>query len=63
MRRLTVTMNQQERQALEELARQNLRQPREHMRYLLREEALRRGLLPEESREGAAREVCHAEAH
>ena len=43
--RITVPLSANERQALLTLAEHECRDPREHMRYLLREELQRRGLI------------------
>jgi hypothetical protein len=47
-RRLTVVMDQQERDALEVMAQTSLRPARDELRFLLRQEATRRGLLRSE---------------
>ena len=44
LRRLTVVMTEQERQALQVLADRNLRPAREQLRFLVREEAQRMGV-------------------
>lgn len=47
--RLMVTMSHEEAEALALLARAELRDPREQLLFLLRQELRRRNLLPEES--------------
>jgi hypothetical protein len=44
--RLIITLNNDEAVALGQMADQDLRGPREHLRYLLQEEARKRGFLP-----------------
>ena len=44
--KVTVIMTPEEKAALIDLARADLRDPREHLRWLLREEAERRGMWP-----------------
>jgi hypothetical protein len=44
--RLMITLNNDEAVALGQMADQDLREPREHLRFLLQEEARKRGLLP-----------------
>ncbi len=46
--RLMITLTSNECDALMSMADTDLRDPREQLRYLLREEAGRRGLLPNE---------------
>ncbi len=46
MRRLTIVMNEAERNALLTMAQKNLRGAKEELRHLLRQEAAIRGLLP-----------------
>jgi len=45
LRRLTVTMTEGEREALDRLARQDLRPVKSQIRWLVTQEAQRRGLL------------------
>ena len=45
MRRISISLNESELSALESLAAKDCRHPHEQMRYILREEAKRRGLL------------------
>jgi len=47
--RLVIILNSQERSALGIIAKQELREPREQARFILREEFLRRGLLSSEA--------------
>jgi hypothetical protein len=44
--RMTVTFAEEERKALQAMAERDFRYPKEQLRYLLRAEAERRGLLP-----------------
>ena len=44
--RLTIVLTEAERVALRCLAERDCRPPREHLRFLLREEARKRGLMP-----------------
>jgi hypothetical protein len=46
MRRLTLLMKDEEKAALDELARREFRDPRDQLRLILCEEARRHGLLP-----------------
>ncbi len=46
--RMTIILKADEREALLAMAERDLRYPREQLRYLLREEACRRGLLSNE---------------
>ncbi len=46
MKRINVPLDQNELMALIDMARTDCRHPREQMRYLLRAEAERRGVLP-----------------
>lgn len=46
LKRMTVSFTLEEREALDRLARQELRPPKEQVRFLLRAEAERRGLWP-----------------
>lgn len=58
--RLTIILPEDERVALQHMSETDCRYPREQMRYLLREEACRRGLLStqlekrEEAQDGEA---------
>lgn len=52
MQRISITLNSEETAALIAYAQQSLRHPREQVRYVLRQELQRRGLLPADS--GAA---------
>ncbi len=49
--RVNVLLEQREAAALIQMAEAECRHPREQMRYLLREEACRRGLLSKEQQE------------
>jgi hypothetical protein len=49
MTRISVPLDKSEFAALLDMATSDCRHPREQMRYILREEAKRRGLLPIES--------------
>ncbi len=49
--RLTITLAEDERVALQRMAESDCRYPREQMRYLLRQEACKRGLLPKDHQE------------
>lgn len=55
--RMVLILNESERQALKAMSENDLRFPREQLRYLLRLEAIRRGLLPADNR--LAPEVQH----
>lgn len=44
--RMVLVLSESERQALKVMSEHDLRFPREQLRYLLRLEAVRRGLLP-----------------
>lgn len=46
--RITVPLDKNEATALRRMAEADCRHPREQLRHLLREEAFRRGLLPNE---------------
>ncbi|MBN1889461.1 MAG: hypothetical protein JW850_15815 [Thermoflexales bacterium] len=46
--RITIALEQRERAALMQLARQELRDARDQVRHILRQELERRGLLPTE---------------
>ena len=46
LKRLTITLNQDERDALTRLCQVDLRPPKETVRFLLRAEAERRGVSP-----------------
>lgn len=50
--RVSVPLSTQERQALATLAERECREPREHLRFMLRREARALGLLPDESQTG-----------
>lgn len=50
--RMVLVLSEPERQALRAMSERDMRFPREQLRYLLRQEAERRGLLPADS--GAA---------
>lgn len=56
--RMVLVLSELERQALKVMSENDLRFPREQLRYLLRLEAIRRGLLPADNR--PAQEVLHA---
>jgi hypothetical protein len=45
--RITITLDQKERSALMKLASHELREPRDQARYILRQELIRLGLLPQ----------------
>lgn len=45
-KRLTITLDQEEREALTRLAQADVRPPKEQLRFLLRSEAEKRGLWP-----------------
>lgn len=62
MRRLTVVMSQEERLALDEMARRDLRGPRECVRYLIRKAAVDYGLLPVAEEKPTAQEAANARA-
>ena len=49
LRRLTVTLSDSERVALAAIAEQDLRPPKHQIAWLIRQEAIRRGLVNEES--------------
>ena len=44
--RLTISLTPEEREALERMVEADFRPPKEQIRWLVREEARRRGLLP-----------------
>ena len=46
MTRITVPLSDEERSALAQMASQEMRDPRAQIRWILREEAERRGILP-----------------
>lgn len=46
LRRLTISFTEEERNALQQMAEYDFRPPKDQMRWLLRQEAQRRGLLP-----------------
>lgn len=46
LRKLTITFSDEEREALDRLAQLDLRQPKEQLRLLVRQEAKRRGCWP-----------------
>ena len=62
--RMVLILNESERQALSAMSEHDMRFPREQLRYLLRQEAQRRGLLPDNDTPNArpAQEVQHANA-
>lgn len=63
--RISVTLSSSEVTALIADARANLRHPRDHMRFILRRELERRGLLPADvsaADDRPAQEVHHAQA-
>lgn len=51
--RISIPLTINEREALRILARQELRDPREHVRYLLQRELTHRGILPTNSNTNA----------
>lgn len=51
LKRLTITFEEGERTALQEMAREALRDPKTQVRFLVREEAQRRGLIPADALE------------
>ncbi len=51
MARVTITLQEDERNALVELAVLELRDPREQAKFILRQELIRRGLLKSEEKE------------
>jgi hypothetical protein len=53
--RVNVPLDTSELTALVQMAKTDCRHPREQMRYLLREEAYKRGILPSEQTEGRPR--------
>jgi hypothetical protein len=65
--RLTITMTQEEREALARLAQADVRPVKEQLRYLLRSEAERRGLWPtapaRPAREGCAMQGLNVKPH
>ena len=58
-RRLTITLAPEERDLLDRLSQADLRPVKEQLRWLLRQEATRRGLCPYEAAESAQPEVAH----
>lgn len=52
--RITITIAAEERQALQTMARKEIRPLKDQIRYLLRQEAVKRGLLPQEEARYAA---------
>lgn len=58
-RRLTITLAPEEREWLDRLAQADLRPVKEQLRWLLWQEATRRGLCPCEAAESAQPEVAH----
>jgi hypothetical protein len=46
--RMVITLNEQERQALTKIAGIEVRDPRDQIRYWLRQDAQARGLLPDD---------------
>jgi hypothetical protein len=46
--RMVITLNEQERQALTKIAKLEVRDPRDQIRYWLRQDAQARGLLPDD---------------
>ncbi len=60
--RINVPLERGELQALISMSKIDCRHPREQMRYILREEAHRRGLLSEYTSDCEAKEERHAEA-
>lgn len=64
MKRISITLSNEETAALIAYAQASLRHPREQVRYVLRKELERRGLLPADDTPDArpAHEVQHANA-
>jgi len=58
-RRLTITLAPEERELLDRLAQADLRPVKEQLRWLLRQEATRRGLCQREATERSQLEVTH----
>ena len=58
-RRLTIILAPEERELLDRLSQADLRPVKEQLRWLLRQEATRRGLCPCEAAEPAQPEVAH----
>jgi len=52
--KIFVPLSPDERAALGAMCRQDLRDPRDQMRFILRQEATKRGLLPQEEARHAA---------
>ena len=61
-RMVGVELENDERAALLVMARQDMRYPWEQLRYLIREEAERRGALPQPLKHNTAAQVEHATA-
>jgi hypothetical protein len=58
-RRLTIILAPEERELLDRLSQADLRPVKEQLRWLLRQEATRRGLCPCEAADPAQPEVAH----
>jgi len=56
---LTIILAPEERELLDRLSQADLRPVKEQLRWLLRQEATRRGLCPGEAAEQAQPEVAH----
>ena len=60
VQRITINFSVEERQALDELARAELRPVKDHVRLLIRQEAERRGLWPVSPQPNRDRERARA---
>jgi hypothetical protein len=60
MTRVSIPLTVDEREALRILAQQELRDPREHVRFLLRQELVKHGILATNANTGAVK-VCETE--
>ena len=60
--RMVIILNEQERQALNKAAADELRMPRDHVRYILREHLERHGMLASDQAQRTARPQPAAEA-
>jgi hypothetical protein len=63
LQKVTITLTPSERLALERLARGELREPKDFVRWLIRDAAISRGFIQPEPTQGQRQEDRHASAN